>query len=333
VEPDVLVIGAGVIGLTTAICLAEAGVSVSVAAAEPPEKSTSVAAGALWGPHLVGMDDRIGRWAGVTLDRLTELSSPALGANELAGIMHIASGITASGKPGDELPEHAAGNGAAPCLPGEIPAGYRTGWRLTAPIIAMPGYLGYLARRLHRAGGGTAFPVVFRTLLDARSYAPSARVIVNAAGSGARDLVPDPEVVPVRGQVVVARNPGITEFFVGTDAEHWELTYLFPHGDVIVLGGTEQFGDASRVPDPAIAAQIIEACAAVRPELADAPVLEHRVGLRPARPLVRLEAESIQAGPGDSFTVVHNYGHGGSGVTLSWGCAEDAAELVLAALG
>jgi D-amino-acid oxidase len=333
VEADVLVIGAGVIGLTTAICLAEAGISVSVAAAEPPEKSTSVAAGALWGPHLVGMDDRIGRWADVTLDRLTELSSPALGANELAGIMHIASGITASGKPDDELPEHAAGNDATPCLPGEIPAGYRTAWRLTAPVIAMPGYLGYLARRLHRAGGGTAFPVVFRTLLDAHSYAPSARVIVNAAGSGARDLVPDPEVEPVRGQIVVARNPGITEFFVGTDAEHWELTYLFPHGDVIVLGGTEQYGDASRVPDPAIAAQIIEACAAVRPEVADAPVLEHRVGLRPARPLVRLEAESIHAGPDDSFTVVHNYGHGGSGVTLSWGCAEDAAGLVLAALG
>lgn len=332
-EADVLVIGAGVIGLTTAICLAEAGVSVSVAAAEPPEKTTSLAAGALWGPHLVGMDDRIGRWAGATLDRLTELSSPALGANELAGIVHTASGITASGKPGDELPQHAAGGGATPCPPDQLPAGYQTGWRVTAPIVAMPGYLGYLARRLHRAGGTTSFPVVFRTLLDAHQYAPTARVIVNAAGSGARDLVPDAAVVPVRGQVVVVRNPGISEFFVGTDAERWELTYLFPHGDVIVLGGTEQFGNASRVPDPAIAAQIIGACAAVRPELADAPVLEHRVGLRPARPLVRLEAESIHAGPDDSFTVIHNYGHGGSGVTLSWGCAEDAAELVLTALG
>jgi len=57
-------------------------------------------------------------------------------------------------------------------------------------------------------------------------------------------------------------------------------------------------------------------------------VLEHRVGLRPARTSVRLEAE--RAG---EVTFVHNYGHGGSGVTLSWGCAEDATELVLAALG
>jgi D-amino-acid oxidase len=54
------------------------------------------------------------------------------------------------------------------------------------------------------------------------------------------------------------------------------------------------------------------------PELRDARVLRHKVGLRPARPAVRLERD------GD---VVHCYGHGGAGVTLSWGCAEDVAAL------
>jgi D-amino-acid oxidase len=331
-DAEVLVIGAGVIGLTTAICLAEAGLRVTVAAAEPPAMTTSVAAGALWGPHLVGMDDRIARWAEVTLDRLTELSSPALGANELAGIARTIGGITASGKPGDKLPAHAAASGAVPCAPAELPAGYQTGWRLTAPIIAMPEYLRYLARRLDRAGGTASFPPAFRTLADAFRYAPTARVIVNATGFGARDLVPDQEVVPVRGQVVVVRNPGISEFFVGTDASGWDLTYLFPHGDVVVLGGTEQVGDGRREPDPAIARQIVAACAAVRPEVAGAPVVEHRVGLRPARSRVRLGAEPLAADTPHSVTVVHNYGHGGAGVTLSWGCAEDATALVLAAL-
>jgi D-amino-acid oxidase len=333
VDTDVLVIGAGVIGLTTAICLAEAGVGVTVAAAEQPAQTTSAAAGALWGPHLVGMDDRIPRWAGVTLDHLTGLSSPSLGANELAGIVQTSSGLMASDTPGDKPPVHAPASGLAPCAPAELPSGYQTGWRLTAPIIAMPDYLGYLEQRLNRAGGTAAFPLAFRTLDDARRYAPAARVIVNASGFGARNLVPDAEVTPVRGQVVVVRNPGISEFFVGTRAEGWELTYLFPHGDVVVLGGTEQFGDARREPDPAIAAQIVTACAAVRPEVADAPVLEHRVGLRPARPRVRLEAEDFKTTTGDRITVVHNYGHGGAGVTLSWGCAEDATALVLAALG
>ena len=51
--------------------------------------------------------------------------------------------------------------------------------------------------------------------------------------------------------------------------------------------------------------------------------------LRPTRPQVRLEAEPPGTGP----LVVHNYGHGGAGVTLSWGCAREAAGLAAQALG
>ena len=329
-DADVLVLGAGVIGLTTAICLAEAGLAVIVAAAEPPELTTSVAAGAIWGPHLVGRDDRIGRWAGTTLKRLAELSHPGLGANELDGIVHTASGIAASREKDGSSPEFAVSAGdLAVCPPGQIPAGYQAAWRLTGTIVAMPGYLSYLARRFGRAGGSASFPVGISRLSDARDLAPAARVIVNCTGTGARDLVPDPDVTPVRGQVVVAANPGITDFFVGTSsADPGDLTYVFPHGDVVVLGGTEQHGNWSREPDPATAEHILASCAAIEPALRGATVLEHRVGLRPARWRVRLEAE--RDGP---VTVVHNYGHGGAGVTLSWGCAEDAAELVLAALG
>jgi len=328
-DADVLVLGAGVIGLSTAVCLAEAGVSVAVAAADPPERTTSVAAGAIWGPHLVGMDDRVERWANVTLASLAELSHPELGANELAGIVHTATGIAASRDSDASAPEFAGPAADITACPGDkIPAGYAAAWRLTATMVAMPGYLDYLAGRLHRAGGRSAFPAKIGRLGDASRLAPSARIIVNCTGCGARDLVPDPDVVAVRGQVVVAANPGITEFFVGTGSDPSDLTYVFPHGDVVVLGGTEQRGNWSMDADPGTAAAIIAACAAIEPALKDAPVLEHRVGLRPARPRVRLEAEQR-----DGVTVVHNYGHGGSGVTLSWGCAEDAAGLVLAALG
>jgi len=335
-DADVLVIGAGVIGLTTAICLAEAGLKVTVAAAEPPERTTSVAAGAIWGPHLVGLDDRVERWANVTQDRLTALSHPDLGpaevdTAELGGIVHTASGITATrngpGTPG-EAPGFAAPAGdLTQCPADQVPAGYAAAWRLTALIVAMPGYLQYLARRLGRAGGTSTFGVKIGRLSEASTLAPAARVIVNCTGCGARDLVPDPSVTPVRGQVVVAVNPGITEFLVGTGSDPGDLTYLIPHGDVIVLGGTEQPGNWSREPDPDTAARILAACTAVEPALRDARVLDHRVGLRPARPRVRLEAETY-----GSRTVVHNYGHGGAGVTLSWGCAEDATDLALAVL-
>ena len=327
-DTEVLVIGAGVIGLTTATCLAEAGVNVAIATAELRQQTTSVAAGAIWGPHLVGMDDRVARWADVTLARFAELTAPGIGANALDGIIRTADGVAAKREVAAVPPEFAAATELVPCEPAEMPPGYRSAWRLRAPIVAMPGYLDYLAERYHRAGGTAPFPAKIGTLSDARMLAPRARVIVNCSGCGARDLVPDPDVTPVRGQVVVTSNPGLTDFFVGTAADPDDLTYLFPHGDVVVLGGTEQPGNWSREPDPATAARILAACTTVRPELAGATVVAHRVGLRPARPQVRLAAER-----GDDVTFVHNYGHGGAGVTLSWGCAEDAADLALDALG
>ncbi len=330
-DADVLVLGAGVIGLSTAICLAEAGVTVTLAAADPPQRTTSVAAGAIWGPHLVGMDDRIEDWARITLDRLDGLSHPYQGVSELAGIVRATAGIAASRDPQAAPPEFSASAGdLSACRPGDVPPGYASAWRLTATTVAMPSYLGYLENRLGRAGGRTAFASRISKLSEASALAPSARVIVNCTGCGARDLVPDPDVVPVRGQVVVTANPGVTEFFVGTGGEPGgpgDLTYLFPYSDVVVLGGTQQRGNWSLEPDPRTAARIVAACSAIEPALRDAPVLEHRVGLRPTRSRVRLEAERD-----GHVTVVHNYGHGGAGVTLSWGCAEEAAGLALAAL-
>ena len=328
-DADVLILGAGVIGLTTAICVAETGLTVTVAAAEPPAQTTSAAAGALWGPHLVGMDDRIARWSAVTRDRLAELTAPRLGAAALGGIVRTAHGITATAGASAEPPEYAAAGTVTRCEPADVPDGYAAAWRLSAPLIAMPPYLDYLAGRLRRAGGTTEFGVRFGTLADARDFAAQARVIVNSTGYGARDLVGDRELVAVRGQAVVVRNPGLRDFFVGSGALGWPLTYLFPHEDVVLLGGTEEPGRDSREPDPVTATRIIEACAAIEPRLRDADVLDHRVGLRPVRSSVRLEAEQAAGG----VTVVHSYGHGGAGVTLSWGCAEDAASLVLAALG
>jgi D-amino-acid oxidase len=327
-DADVLVVGAGVIGLTTAICVAEAGLTVTVAAAEPPGQTTSAAAGALWGPHLVGMDDRIPRWSAVTRDRLAELAAPRLGAAALRGIVRTARGIAATGSASAEPPEYAAAGTLTRCEPADVPDGYAAAWQLSAPLIAMPAYLNYLAGRLDRAGGTTALGARFGTLRHARDFAPAASVIVNCAGYGARDLVGDRELVAIRGQAVVVRNPGLRDFFVGSGAPGWPLTYLFPHEDVVVLGGTEEPGCDSREPDAATATRILEACAAIQPRLWDADVLDHRVGLRPVRPSVRLEAEQAA----DGVTVVHSYGHGGAGVTLSWGCAEDAASMVLAAL-
>lgn len=91
------------------------------------------------------------------------------------------------------------------------------------------------------------------------------------------------------------------------------------------MGGTADEGAWDLAPDPATEAALLAKGVAMEPRLAGCRVLGRAVGLRPARSEVRLEAERVEGS-----LVVHNYGHGGAGVTLSWGCAEEAARLALA---
>jgi D-amino-acid oxidase len=186
----------------------------------------------------------------------------------------------------------------------------------------MPTYLGYLQARFERAGGRLGVGIVASLADGARET--GARVVVNCSGAYARQLTGDAAVTPVRGQAVVAVNPGLTEFLIAPSDESAELSYLFPHGEQVILGASEAAGEWNLEPVPAVADRILRDCAAIEPRLRGARVLGHRVGLRPARPAVRLEAEP---GDGGGPLIVHNYGHGGAGVTLSWGCAREAASL------
>jgi D-amino-acid oxidase len=306
----VLIVGAGVSGLTTAVCLAEAGHPVTVWASGTGSATTSYAAGATWSPYLVESSARVRAWSFETLQVLRQLA-----ADSRTGI-ELVPGVEASRVPA-EPPEWRDGlDDFRMCEAGELPWGFATGWRYLAPVVNMPVYLDYLLGRAEAAGAVLAIRRL-GSLAEALDAAP---VVVNCAGIGARELVPDASVTPYRGQVVVVENPGITEFFV---EESSPPMYFFPHGQTAILGGTAEPGDGDIDPDPAIAAAIVERCARIEPRLAGARVIGHRVGLRPTRPTVRMERDG---------RVVHNYGHGGAGVTLSWGCAHDVTSLINAGL-
>jgi D-amino-acid oxidase len=193
------------------------------------------------------------------------------------------------------------------------PPGFVAAYRTDVPVADMPRYLDYLVERL-----GVE---IERRRLGSLAEADG-EIVVNCAGVGARDLVPDPAMRALRGQHVVVENPGIEEFFVEEQREDTWVGY-FPHGPRVVLGGVAVQDDWSLEPDAATAAAIVERCAAVDPRLADARVIEHQVGLRPARGGVRLEEETVEG-----RRIVHNYGHGGSGVSLSWGCARGVQRII-----
>jgi D-amino-acid oxidase len=305
----VLVVGAGVTGLSCAVRLLERGHEVGVVARDLPLETTSVVAAALWYPYLAHPPDRVAAWAHTTYAELARLA-----ADPETGIA-LRPGTEVLRRPA-ALPDWlAAVRGAGTTT--EVPTGYAAGWTFVAPVIEMPTYLRWLTGRID-ALGGTVTRMALAALPD------QAEVVVDAAGLGARLLAQDPSVVPVRGQVVHVEQVGL---------DHWWLddagpTYVIPRSRDIVVGGTEEHGAWDRRPDPAVAEELLRRATALVPELRGARVLGHRVGLRPARPAVRLE----EAGPvrtrSSGGRVVHCYGHGGSGITLSWGCAAEVAALV-----
>jgi D-amino-acid oxidase len=180
----------------------------------------------------------------------------------------------------------------------------------TAPAVEMETYLPWLQERFRRSGGQT-----IRRAIKSFDEVPGERV-VNATGLAAGRLCGDDAVFPVRGQTVLVRNPGLT---TSVRDEERNL-YVHPRSADVVLGGTFQAGAWDLTPDPVQRRQIIARCTEVVPELRNAEVVGEKVGLRPARlggP--RLEREG---------RIVHAYGHGGAGMTLSWGCAEEITRLV-----
>jgi D-amino-acid oxidase len=311
---DAVVVGAGVVGLTTAISLTEAGLSTRIVTAAPPRETTSVAAGAIWGPVRCGPPDRTHKWASTGLAVLSELASePKTAIRQVSG-MEVAAGPATPPEWLNLVPDLRL------LEPDELPDGFSSGWCYTAPVVTMPLYLDYLRSR-YEASGGTIEVAPVTSLANA-----DAQIVVNCSGIGARDLVPDPAVFPVRGQVVVVENPGIDEFYIDHTLHGDDYVYMFPHGDTVLLGGTAQEGDWDLLPREDIAGRILRDCTAVQPRLRGARIVTERVGLRPWRREVRLESEPLPGGR----TLWHNYGHGGAGVTLAWGCAREITEGVLA---
>jgi D-amino-acid oxidase len=310
---DVIVVGCGVIGLTAAISLREAGLDANIVTAELPQGTTSSVAAAIWYPYKAYPEDRVLSWGRMTYEVFEGLSNlPESGVLMREGVE-----IWPDQAPdpwwADAVPH------VRRCREDELPPGYRDGHAFVAPIVEMPIYLSYLMDRFAASGGS----VEQRTLSSLEEVAGEARVIINCVGLGARDLVGDASMQPIRGQIVRVRNPGLDRFVLDEDNPEG-VTYVVPRSADCILGGTAEENEWDLEPDPETAEGILHRCTRLEPQLEGAEVLEHKVGLRPGRPAIRLERED---GP-NNVPRIHNYGHGGSGITLSWGCAEETLKLV-----
>jgi len=303
------VVGAGVSGLSCAVKLLEAGHEVVVISDRFSPDTVSDIAAAIWYPFLTAPADRADGWGIATYAELERLSErePQSGVRMRDGREYLRQAV--------DPPEWSEDIAAFRILDdSEIPEGYVFGWQFRAPVIEMQLYMPWLRSRVEALGGSFV-----QSFVDDLSEV-SGEVVVNCVGLGARELCGDEEVRPARGQVIfIDQDPGIGHF----DQQPETLTYTIPRSDVTVLGGTAQVDDWGmdiRAEDNDLILSKVEA---LWPELDRSRIIGGAVGLRPSRSEVRLEVEYI-----DERKVVHNYGHGGAGVTLSWGCAEEVANLV-----
>ena len=299
---NVTVVGAGVIGLTTAVELQQAGHAVQVVASATGQRTTSAVAGALWFPFRADPPEQVNAWAKRSRERLVLLATSTAEAG-----VDVLTAYEAASSP--ELPWWGPGTDAIHYVddsPLGVPA-----WRFRAPRVVPRLFLDWLEGQLQR-------PIQQRHVRSLEAL--PGEVVVNCAGLGARALTGDTSLQAVYGQVVLVE-PGALDMSVslGDERDTSAMLYAIPRRADVVLGGCARAcaDDAVLTPDPLVREEILARARARG--LLHGRVLSERAGLRPCRPTVRLEREG---------RVVHNYGHGGAGFTLAYGCAEVLASLL-----
>jgi D-amino-acid oxidase len=306
---SVAIIGAGVSGLTCGVVFAERGHGTVIFAKEVAQRTTSGAAAAVWFPYDAEPLEKVIPWALQTFDVLADLARvPATGVSmiELRQFSRTRE---------IQIPDWAIPLGACAVATGLWPV-FKSGFSLRVPLMDTTIYLDYLANRFVAAGGSIAANVHFNKLAEVdRKF----DLVINCAGIGARDLVQDVNLEPHRGQVVIV--PKIENLSCAIVCDDAPLMYAIPRGNDCVFGGTNEISD-TLASEPATTARIVAECSRVL-KIDKPNVLAERVGLRPFRRLgVRLERHQLH----DGRIVIHNYGHGGAGFTLSWGCAREVLD-------
>jgi D-amino-acid oxidase len=310
----VAIIGAGVSGLTCGVLLAEGGHATTIVARETGLNTTSAAAAAIWFPYDAEPADKVIAWSLETFDVLQELSRDAATGVQMVELRLFA-------RTGQLQIPGWAGSLGARRLPGaELPPRiFASGYAVRVPVLDTTIYLYYLARRARAAGARFTEAAVGSIDEIASGY----NVVVNCSGAGAKALVPDPDVEPHRGQVALVAALDLPYAVVCDDPP---LMYAIPRRADCVLGGTNTISENIE-PSAEDRLRITTEAARVL-GIAPPPVIADRVGLRPFRRSgIRLEAEQLR----DGRTLIHNYGHGGSGFTLSWGCAAAVVALATSA--
>ena len=309
----VKIIGSGVSGLTVAVLLLEDGFDVEILTKKFPNDTTSAKAAAIWFPYEVNPKDKAETWSKQSYFKFLELCETP---NSGVSIVDLTVLI--------EKPEDAWWLKALPddkirkAIPEELPKGFPLGYIMQVPLIETQLYLDFLLSRF-KALKGT---LTKRSITNLQELEDSNTLLVNCAGLGSRALVNDVGLYPIHGQIIKAEPQSETPCIVadfGFETTKDRLAYVVPRKDCIILGGTAIKDYEDLNPNAEFTEGIIRRCHLVAPNLKPINIQSVEVGLRPGRSEIRLERIG---------NLIHNYGHGGGGFTVSWGCAMEVKKLI-----
>lgn len=330
----VTVIGGGVCGLTTALRLKRQIPSVDLhvvgeriasrtTRGEDNENiTTSEGAAGLWKPFALSgtPDELVNRWGKETLDHYMELYLS--GKAPEAGIL-LSAAYELFEEPLEEIPSWADVVPAFRRLTATDigfydPSGRHVdGYSYDTIITEGRLYLGWICRELEGLG-----VKITERKVERLDEIEAGRLIVDCCGLGSRELFNDSSMYGIRGHVLRVRAPWVRHHVESHGVDATRPAYIIPNTETVVLGGTKERSE-DRTSTAEERQEIFDRCKAIVPSLEAAEILGHWVGLRPGREGIRLEMEEV-----DGRVVVHNVGHGGSGLTLAWGCAGDVVELL-----
>lgn len=306
---SVTVVGSGIVGLTSAIILQEAGFRVRIIAKNKFENTLSQKVGAVWFPFEINPKEKTNIWATLAYYRYQTDVKPG---NGISFIWFLNAYNSESNNDWvEQIPKGKVREAGIE----EMPKGMEKGLIAEVPLAEPPLYLPYLFETFLENGGtfeqASISNLKEMTMLDTH--------VINCTGLGAKEICKDEDLHPMRGQILRCEKTGVPSFADPT--RKGALLYVINRGNDCVIGGTDYTNDWNKNPDPADTQKILSRLQAAgisqKPE-----ILEVVVGLRPVRSSVRFEFDPHYS------NIFHNYGHGGAGFTVAWGCAIELGELL-----
>jgi len=302
----IIVIGCGISGLTSGLLLAREGYEVKIIAKNLPPNTCSNKAAAFWSPYYAN-GDRVARWAMESYfeyEKLAQIPDTGISMTKLHRFRKKDFAEA-------EKWEAATPEGKFRVMKKEdLPDEYDEGFEVDVPLIETQIFLPWLMNEFRKAGG----KIFQREIKSPDELVEENTIMINCSGMGARTLVNDDAMIPVKGQIVmVDLHLDIPIILVES-----EPTYIVQRKDGMIIGGTREENVFSETTDEETLQAILNRASKFFPEIISSKRITHWAGLRPYRNEVRLEQES---------NIIHNYGHGGSGFTLAWGCAKEVVKL------